>query len=243
MLAKFVQITPDLLTQLREEPDRVSDLFKEQPMPARGQIPIPDVVRQEALRRAPQVLAASVAGMDPKIRAALDERLKRLGTSVEDLQSGKGTDVLTQLMARARGILAASQTPTGAALKGKGADISLEKAWHGVHYLLCREAEPGSNILSQAVLGGTEIGDDEFGYGPARFLTPQQVADTARELSRAGLETEMKARFDPDRMVGIYPEGWDTAGALDWLLTEFHRLRDFYADASARQFAIVTCIV
>jgi hypothetical protein len=99
---QIVQITPDLLTQLMEEPERASDLFKEQLMPAPGRIPIPNAIPQEALRRAPQVLAASVAGMDPKIRAALEDRLKRLGTSLEDLQSGKGTDVLTQLMARAR---------------------------------------------------------------------------------------------------------------------------------------------
>lgn len=226
-----------------EEPERASDLFKEQLMPAPGRIPIPNAIPQEALRRAPQVLAASVAGMDPKIRAALEDRLKRLGTSLEDLQSGKGTDVLTQLMARAREILAASQAPTGPALKGKGADISLDKAWHGVHYLLCGKPEPGSSVLSQAVLGGTEIGDDEMGYGPARVFTAQQVADIARELSRAGLEAEMKARFDPDQMNGIYPEGWDTAGALDWLLEEFRHLRDFYADASARQYALVTCLV
>ena len=106
--------------------------------------------------------------------------------------------MLTQLVVRAREFLGASQAPAGPASRGKGADISLDKAWHGVHYLLCGEAEPGSSVLSQAVLGGTEIGEDEMGYGPARLLTVQQVADTARELSRAGLETEMKARFDPD---------------------------------------------
>jgi hypothetical protein len=245
MLGKFVQITPDLLAQLMEEPDRVSALFMEQLMPAPRPLPIPDAIRQAALRRAPQVLAASAAAMDPTIRAALDESLKRLGTSVEELQSGKRGDLMAQLMARARDIVGAAQAPAGPALKGKGAEISLDKAWHGVHYLLCGEAEPGSSVLSQAVLGGTEIGDDEMGYGPARVFTVRQAAETARELSRAGLEDEMKARFDPDRMgsAGIYPEGWHTAGALDWLLEEFHRLRDFYADASARQFAIVACLV
>ena len=153
--------------------------------------------------------------------------------------------MLTQLVVRAREFLGASQAPAGPASRGKGADISLDKAWHGVHYLLCGEAEPGSSVLSQAVLGGTEIGEDEMGYGPARLLTVQQVADTARELSCAGLETEMKARFDPDRMgdAGIYPDGWNSTGALDWLLEEFHHLRDFYADTCAHQFAIVTCIV
>ena len=245
MVARFVQITPDLLNELREEPDRVGDLFKEQLMPARGQIPFPDTMRAEALRRAPQALAASLGNLDPRIRAALERSLQNLGFSLDDLQTSKGADALKQLMGRGFGILAAAQAPAGPPLKGKGADISIDKAWHGVHYLLCGEAEPGSSLLSQVVLGGTEIGDDDFGYGPARYFLARQVADTARELSRADLETEMTARFDSKRMIGlgIYPQGWDSAGALDWLIEEFHHLKDFYVDAGSRQLAIVTCIV
>jgi hypothetical protein len=40
---------------------------------------------------------------------------------------------------------------------------------------------------------------------------------------------------------GVYPGGWDVTGA-DWLMPEFRKLRDFYADASARGFAVLTCI-
>ena len=57
----------------------------------------------------------------------------------------------------------------------------IEKAWHGVHYLLCGRAVPGTGLASQAVMGGTDVGDD-LGYGPARYFTPDQVAAMAREL-------------------------------------------------------------
>jgi hypothetical protein len=54
----------------------------------------------------------------------------------------------------------------------------------------------------------------------------------------------MMTRFDPARMLsaGIYPGGWDVNGA-DWLFEEFRNLRDFYADASANGFAVLTCIL
>lgn len=54
----------------------------------------------------------------------------------------------------------------------------------------------------------------------------------------------MKARFVPALMTSaaMYPGGWDATGA-DWLFEEFRKLRDFYADASAHGFAVVTCIL
>jgi Domain of unknown function (DUF1877) len=35
---------------------------------------------------------------------------------------------------------------------------AMQKAWHGLHYLLAGAAEPGTELRSQAVLGGVEIG-------------------------------------------------------------------------------------
>ncbi len=244
MMAKFVQISPDLLAELIEEPDRVSELFMEMP-PARSAAQVPPALHAQALARLPQLMAGSLERLDPSIRAGLEERLKNFGVSIEDLSSGRGADAILKLMERARGNLAAAQASTGPGLKGRGPDISLDKAWHGVHYLLCGEIEPGATLLSQAVLGGTEIGDDDSGYGPARYFSPRQVADASRELSDPALESAMRPRFDPKQMngLGIYPGGWDTAGAFDWLSDEFHRLRDFYTDAATRQFAIVTCLV
>jgi hypothetical protein len=50
----------------------------------------------------------------------------------------------------------------------------------------------------------------------------------------------MIGRFDPVKMttLGIYPGGWK-AGDVDWLMEEFRRLRQFYADASAGNLAVV----
>jgi hypothetical protein len=243
MGARFVQVTPDLLEELMQDEGRVGDLFKPDLGPAPAQIP--DDLRQQAMRRLPQLLANTAARMSPAIRSVLEERLKKLGTTLEDVQTGKGAEAIIQMMERSRHSLISGQGAAGPAVKGKGDDFSLDKAWHGVHYLLCGQAQPDSTPLGQAVLGGTEIGDDDFGYGPARCFSVKQVGEIARELGRPGLEDAIKARFDPTKMnrAEIYPHGWDTAGAFNWLLEEFHHLRDFYAAAGARQLAVVTCIM
>ncbi len=124
--------------------------------------------------------------------------------------------------------------------------LSLDKAWHGVHYILCGQSEPGASLLSGPVLGGTILGDDDegfSGYGPPRFFTAAQVAELAAALNRPEIESEAASRFDAERMSGleIYP-GWRPSDS-EWLMDEFRRLRDFYADAAAKGNAIVTCLV
>jgi len=123
--------------------------------------------------------------------------------------------------------------------------LSLDKAWHGVHYVLCGEVQAGTALLSQAVMGGVELGEDEgfSGYGPARYFTPAQVVALSQALSRPELEKEAAARFDAVRMseLHIYP-GWQASDA-EWVMDGFRGLRDFYLDAAGKGRAIVTCLV
>jgi hypothetical protein len=69
--------------------------------------------------------------------------------------------------------------------------LSLEKAWHGVHYLLAGADEPGTELRSQAVLGGVELGDDS-----ARSATFEElkVRELSEELRRPEMESEGAAR-------------------------------------------------
>jgi Domain of unknown function (DUF1877) len=252
MIARFVQIKPAQLKALLDDPESVESVFQEA-SDDEGSGALPPAAATKAMEnlrklmesRGPALLSGALPGMDPKTRQALIERLARLGVNAEALQSGKGSEALANIMMSRMG---QKQPPAAAGIAPKNAGtktgISLEKGWHGVHYLLCGAAEPNSTALGQAVMGGTDIGEDFGGYGEARYFTLEQVVATARELGRANLETEMKARFDPALMTsaGIYPGGWDATGA-DWLFEEFRKLRDFYADASAHGFAVVTCIL
>jgi hypothetical protein len=251
MNGQFVQVTPQRLAQLLARPDSVVELFQ---TPAGNFTePMRQVIQrgEERLKQAAaggqlaQMLAASLGTLDPRMRQMLEQRLGSLGVNVEGLKGGQGGEAILKLMEQRLPPLSFQAGPPPGS-QGKPEDqgkaLSIDKAWHGVHYLLCGEGEPGATLLSQAILGGTDLGEDQ-GYGPARYFPVEQVAKIACELSRTGLEAEMRGRLDPGQMsrLGIYPGGWDHLGG-DWLFEEFRRLRDFYSEAAARGFAIVTCI-
>ncbi len=247
MIARFVQIQPALLQSLLDDPSSVESMFDEQPaeIPAAARAQIAERMRGLVASRGASILSGAAPGLDPRVRDALKQRLEQLGVDLEALKSGRGGEALAELMMSRMGVTRKASGAGGAgAPAGRGGAISLDKAWHGVHYLLCGSAVPDSTSLGQAVMGGTEIGDDFSGYGEARYFAPERVADIARELGRATLEGEMRTRCVPARMesAGIYPGGWGKEPS-DWLLDAFHELRDFYAAASARGFAVLTCIV
>jgi hypothetical protein len=203
---------------------------------------------KELAGRGPQMLAATIGSMDPAMRERFTKTLAAAGVDVEALQRGEGADALAKLMGqRVQALMGQLKQPPasgGAApSSGQGASISIDKAWHGVHYLLCGKPEPGPDLASQAVMGGTDIGDD-LGYGPARYFDAAQVAAIARELSRPNLEAQMSARFDPGQManLGIYPGKFVATEDKQWLMDAFRKLRQFYIDAAAANLAVITCI-
>src|ERR1700730_4957850 len=101
-----------------------------------------------------------MAAMPREIRERLAQSLKTLGMDPDALARGEGGDDLEKLMAQrlqALGLRLPGLPPAsggGAQASGKGASISLDKAWHGVHYLLCGKLEPGNDLASQAIMGG-----------------------------------------------------------------------------------------
>jgi hypothetical protein len=118
--------------------------------------------------------------------------------------------------------------------------IDIDKSWHGIHFLLTGETEGGQPPLSQVVLGGTEIGDD-VGYGPARYLTPEQVKQVASALAALS-RSQLASRFSAAAFeaADVYPQIWDEGQeALDYLLENYDVLVEFYRQASARGDAVL----
>jgi len=247
MMGRFVQVSPDRLKQIIDDPSDVEELFASQ-QAAQAMPNLMGTIAARLQGRTPQMLAASMAAMPPEVRERLAQSLKNQGIDPDALARGEGADALTKLMAQRleelRLRLPGQPPASGASAQavGKGASLSIDKAWHGVHYLLCGKVEPGSDLASQAVMGGTEVGED-MGYGPARYFEADEVANLARELSRPTLEAEMTARWDPAQMatLGIYP-GQFLAEDKQWLMDAFRQLRQFYVDASAAKLAVVTCL-
>lgn len=114
--------------------------------------------------------------------------------------------------------------------------LDLNKAWHGIHYLLNGDAWEGTPPLD-FIVGGQPIGDVDVGYGPARGFTADEVRAIATAL--APITGDMlRARFDPKAMMAaeIYPTIWDRDPAQDdtlgWLLDSFENLKEFVLDTA-----------
>jgi len=239
MIAKFVQVEPAELAKIQADPTLTEGLFHEGPM-----IPPPFLEAskklEERMRTAgPQMFAAALQNLDPRIRQRLEERL---GATAQSFAGGQGGETLLKMMQerRARAVEATKMS------QEKHATLSLDKEWHGVHYMLCGKVEPDDSLLSKAVLGGTILGEDDegfSGYGPARCFTPQEVADLSRALSNPEVEDQASVRFDASEMtrLEIYP-GW-RATDREQVIDALRRLRDFYAEAASKGRGIVTCLV
>jgi hypothetical protein len=80
-------------------------------------------------------------------------------------------------------------------------------------------------------LGGQEIGDN-LGYGPARFLTPQQVREVAAALASIS-KVDLRGRFDLKAMMAanIYPVR--DSSELELAQDHFEPLSHYYAEAAA----------
>lgn len=238
MNAVFVQVDSEELAGIRADPAMAEALFHDGPMIPPVFAQLNDAMQERVRAMGPQMMAKVLSQFDAGVRQQLEARL---GQSTESLASGQGGEALLKLM-QDRGSRAAGMSK----LAAQRERLSLDKEWHGVHYILCGEAEPGASLLSQAVMGGIEIGDDDegfSGYGPARFFDPQKVSAIAKAMSEPAVEAEVAARFDAAKMskLKIYP-GWRQSDAEN-LMDAFRQLRDFYVDAAGKAHAIVTCLV
>jgi hypothetical protein len=121
----------------------------------------------------------------------------------------------------------------------------LDKAWHGLHYLLSGSDGAGNPPLDFLAVGGEAIGSIDVGYGPARALGPGEVAEIARRLAALS-DTELLSRYDGPEMVArnIYPEIWnrdddEEDDPLGYLTENLAGLRQAVSDAATRQQGLV----
>ena len=116
-----------------------------------------------------------------------------------------------------------------------GGGYSLEKMWQALHVMLTGDPEMGGDPpLAWAILGNEEIGED-LGYGPARFLTPDEVQEVAAALAGVTHE-DMKEGFDPKELEesDLYPDiaDEDPDELFDELMIYFDGLVEYYSAAA-----------
>jgi hypothetical protein len=207
------QITPAELERLHRNPEGVQEIV-------RGKVQASPAKMLAILQRTQKIaLDARAAGVldDPaekeKVRAQI---LKELG--------GAGVDV-------------------GAGIHGGPTEdgLNLEKSWHVLHYLLTGKVEDAPPPMGNAILGGTEIGED-LGYGPARFLTPPQVREVAAALAPISKD-DLGERFNLKAMIAanIYPVRDESE--LELAERYFEDLSCYYSAAAASGNAMLLWVV
>jgi hypothetical protein len=119
--------------------------------------------------------------------------------------------------------------------------LDLDKMWHGLHYVLTGTAWAGDPPFSLTILGGTEIGEDT-GYGPPRYLTPEEVRAVADALNGTRHDVFL-ARFDPNAMneAEVYSGGWEDCHRQHMGQYLAH-LAGFYERAAETGSAVLICL-
>jgi hypothetical protein len=198
----------------------------------------PDELRE--FQKNPKSLKKTIRGNTRKNLAAMMATLQRLQPVAQELRA-RNLSPEEQEKARNEMLKQLSAEGAGFGIGGDQNGFNLEKSWHVLHYLLTGKAEDAPPPFGNAILGGQEIGDD-LGYGPARFLTPEQVRDVASALASLAKE-DLARRFDLDAMMKakIYPVRDESE--LELAQEYFEPLSRYYSDAAAAGNAMLLYIV
>ena len=128
--------------------------------------------------------------------------------------------------------------------RGLAPSVHLEKAWHGLHFLLTGSAGESGVPLGFLLEGGQEVGEDD-GYGAPRLFQPGEVQQINAALAPIS-DDELWGRFDPELMEAesIYPGIWDEGEEelRDEYLTYFHELKKLVALAGEGEMGLLVTL-
>jgi hypothetical protein len=218
MLAKYGGISPSLATCLREHP-----------------VFVRAVIAADKTGNAANGLAESLRALPPEIR----EEMMRQPELRAQLEEAERESALLGPGARD------AWTAIEAAGLGKAdvrEEVDLDKAWHGLHFVLTGAAWDVAAPPGNAVLGGTPLGTD-LGYGPARLMDADDVRRTALALDALS-EDQIRRQFDPEALLGanIYGGDWADAEEVEWIVAAFHKATRCFVDSAARGDALLLYI-
>lgn len=146
-------------------------------------------------------------------------------------------DEATALVETEEGMLSLLESDTEDTL------VDLDKAWHGIHWLLTRSPDATDDITSEAIFANRSVATD-LDHGPAGLLDPERVR--AVEAALAALPVaELASRVDLRAMAvaDVYPNIWDESDVFDeYLAPAYDQLRAFYADAARAGDAVIQTI-
>jgi hypothetical protein len=121
--------------------------------------------------------------------------------------------------------------------------VDIDKSWEGILFLLTgQNLENSDHPLARTLFSGQLIDEDQdLGYGPAQYLTPDQVKEVNAEISKITID-EISKNYDPKKMneLGIYPNVWNEEESLEYLTDYFKTVQEVYSKAAQNNQAIIT---
>lgn len=125
--------------------------------------------------------------------------------------------------------------------------LDIDKAWHAIHFILTGEAWEfdEDNFLTQLVLGGKPVNDDDMGYGPARLLTKDIVAPLADALGQWE-EDVFREKFDLKAMIenNVYPvmDDEDEEQFFEYVWFYFREVKKFFRQAADQGENVISVV-
>lgn len=118
--------------------------------------------------------------------------------------------------------------------------ISLDKAWHGIHFLLTNGAQTSTFPASFILEGGQLLDSD------SRLFTPQQAVLIRHFIDSTSVPS-LRSHYLPEAMekAGIYPEViWRREGdeAFEWLLEFWGQISPFFRDVVSDGHGVIVTI-
>lgn len=129
--------------------------------------------------------------------------------------------------------------------------LDIDKSWDGIIYLLTGSGLQNVDLsddsgLHKIIFSGQLIDpEQDLGYGPAHYLTPEEVKNVSKSLSGISKEN-LYSKYNPSDMAAqeVYPIIWEEEGdeAFDYLYSYFEDLKEFYEQAAKENQAVISIL-
>lgn len=121
-------------------------------------------------------------------------------------------------------------------------EYDVDKAWHGIHFLLTGSDWEGEGPLAFVLHGGREINYD-MGYGNPHGFVSSEVKEIARALEGVNID-ELYQKADPAKFkeLDIYPQIWQHEPKEQCIgyVTEYLKgLREFVQKTASTNRALI----
>jgi hypothetical protein len=123
--------------------------------------------------------------------------------------------------------------------------LYIDKAWHGIHFILTDSSCEGEKPQSLVILGGDDIGED-FGYGPGKLIMPDDVIEVSNYLKSIDL-LSLRKKYNPEvfEKAEIYPQGiWHEKKieAYEYIERYLKKVIEYYNIAAKLNRAVIKYI-